>query len=1120
MGYIDSTATELGIDPLDPVQAINAAAKQYRERRDNGMTDEQALAAHYGGSGYMKSAAIAYAQDALAKAKAYRKLYERPADTQAATQSKAVPVAKPPAVADESPLDQIRQIADRMGEAGKRGYHAMVGSLNNARYLVGSGNTNDIALGLAEQFKAQDRQKTPGEKEVDAGLQEVTNAKGFWETVVAGGKAIATVVKNPADLATGIVEQGANMLPTIGGGVVGAGGGAATGGAIGSVVPGPGTAAGAATGAVIGGRAGMLAGTAAVEAGSELQQMVGERLQTAKKQPTAENIKLLLDDPVFRADALKRGVIKGLTVGVVDQLFMVFGGKILGAPARKLALTELAKQGVDVSTRKAASEALATAAGRAALEAASPGRAAKAAAMAAATGVDAIGEVAGEALSQELARGNVDKGDALAEGLYGVGQALVEPVIGLAMHKAYAAADAARGGDMRRLANEMDRAVKSGQFQVPADEVARRAMDPNAQPGMVDPNTSAPVAAPIAPQGPISRAAEAAKAAVPVPPVAGDVVNQDDLGGMLDSAIQGGGAEQIDASGQPVPAAEPKADIQAQVDAIHDPSSSKDTALITPNTKAEINTDGLMVLDTNQGQIVTSSPEKAAAIRASNGQLTTDEVGALLGYTTPKSETDGTVVQAHDTRGNVVSEEVTNQGNLGVATANAKEMAPKDGKVVATDAPAALAARAAKIEGQSGRSQAAKRRAISPERDDILAAIAKAGGLSRQDAKAQGIDPAEFNRRGHGIARVFTKNGLGFDGMAEILSQDGYTKYDANELLHKVSRALSGERVMAPQGYERQAAEEHALRAAAEGDMSPMESLAPETSEEMDPHERFLGAHLAHLADSAKGAVPRQWLEWALKAHNHDAQSAINAVDALMTPFSKEDFDYVRKAEAATGIKRADATAWLDAEEPPVPSRKSSGGDGRDLPKEQADNLELTQQTNAEIAAAEATARKTADQKAASERKADQKAKADAESKDFTLTGSDRASDANSQQGDLLSQSRKPKPAAKAAGAFDPVVDKITTQAQADMAERQLVQLRERIKSGEVADFGTRKHAQGIIEAIVRNLNEWDASQPDQEALNSIDGAGRLLGSKTAAPTTSFAATERAYGGRDAYARA
>lgn len=49
MQYIDSTAARMGINAYDPVQSIDAAARQLRERLDKGYSMQEAVQAHFGG---------------------------------------------------------------------------------------------------------------------------------------------------------------------------------------------------------------------------------------------------------------------------------------------------------------------------------------------------------------------------------------------------------------------------------------------------------------------------------------------------------------------------------------------------------------------------------------------------------------------------------------------------------------------------------------------------------------------------------------------------------------------------------------------------------------------------------------------------------------------------------------------------------------------------------------------------------------------------------------------------------------------------------------------------------------------------------------------------------------
>lgn len=49
MQYIDSTAAGMGINPYDPQQSIDAAAKQLKQRLDKGYSVQEAVSAHFGG---------------------------------------------------------------------------------------------------------------------------------------------------------------------------------------------------------------------------------------------------------------------------------------------------------------------------------------------------------------------------------------------------------------------------------------------------------------------------------------------------------------------------------------------------------------------------------------------------------------------------------------------------------------------------------------------------------------------------------------------------------------------------------------------------------------------------------------------------------------------------------------------------------------------------------------------------------------------------------------------------------------------------------------------------------------------------------------------------------------
>lgn len=437
----------------DPEQSVKAAAALLKSNFDTATGDWRQAVRRYNGSG---PRAEAYADDVMAKFTGKARSAKPASIDDQFSDEPIQPNARAFTADDFSddpieinqPLlaltpEQQRAIDEKpllgyLKDKGVEGFGNMEQSLNVARWAVAGGDPADIAEQLAKQFASQAQAaKSTGEKEMDAAYKEVTDAKGVVDTTIKGGKAIYTAITNPKALAGEVVGQAANSLPTIGAGAVGAGTGAGVG-ALAGAVP------GAIAGAVIGGRTGMAAGTTATELGGEVTDMIGKRLAESKQPPTAQNILAILSDKQFQNDALKQGLQKGLTVAAIDQVFMGIGGKVATAPVRKAATKQLAEQGIDVSTAAARKAALASPAGRAAVEAAKPTVAARVGAGAAATGVDSAGEVIGEGVSQQVARGEVDYGDALREGVASLGQSVVEPAIGGAMDSAKAAADAAR----------------------------------------------------------------------------------------------------------------------------------------------------------------------------------------------------------------------------------------------------------------------------------------------------------------------------------------------------------------------------------------------------------------------------------------------------------------------------------------------------------------------------------------------------------------------------------------------------------------------------------------------------------------------------------------------------
>lgn len=95
---------------------------------------------------------------------------------------------------------------------------------------------------------------------------------------------------------------------------------------------------------------------------------------------------------------------------------------------------------------------------------------------------------------------------------------------------------------------------------------------------------------------------------------------------------------------------------------------------------------------------------------------------------------------------------------------------------------------------------------VNPQLDDMLTAVAKYGGISREEAARIGLDPKMLNMRGMGGLVPFpVRGGTTVDEMATKLAQDGYP-------VDLLDDALRGYKVYAPQGHELMAARADAER--------------------------------------------------------------------------------------------------------------------------------------------------------------------------------------------------------------------------------------------------------------------------------------------------------------------
>lgn len=118
MQYIDSTASRMGINPYDPVQSIDAAARQLRERLDKGYSMQEAVQAHFGGDDRNQwgPKTAQYGKDVLGRAEKFLGGGQpvaagQPTQQQDQPQTRMGQIAQdyPPAQSAMEDMDQTRQ---------------------------------------------------------------------------------------------------------------------------------------------------------------------------------------------------------------------------------------------------------------------------------------------------------------------------------------------------------------------------------------------------------------------------------------------------------------------------------------------------------------------------------------------------------------------------------------------------------------------------------------------------------------------------------------------------------------------------------------------------------------------------------------------------------------------------------------------------------------------------------------------------------------------------------------------------------------------------------------------------------------------------------------------------
>ena len=304
--------------------------------------------------------------------------------------------------------------------------------------------------------------------------------------------------------------------------------------------------------------------------------------------------------------------------------------------------------------------------------------------------------------------------------------------------------------------------------------------------------------------------------------------------------------------------------------------------------------------------------------------------------------------------------------------------------------------------------QARDRRAVNRDRDSVVQATIKLGGITtewRQDTTGD----ARGNKNLPGIGALWSDNtGTSLDDMASLLDQSGYVPAGEMErdggvswLQSALRDELGGLRTHYAPGSMR--AEEILLQAEADRYAEDADREYARREEEYARIEAEYGAEIAAQARAYDEA-----------ARAHDEQ-ALADIQQLESRYEQQQQDYADVDAALDGEPLTEAGAAARDEQ----LRQADEREGRSAratarpspePAGQPGSFELEQQTERSLSEQAARQQAAAESEAQAQRQADQRAQADRDRDDFNLTGSDRTSDvaASRGQNDMFSFTPEP----------------------------------------------------------------------------------------------------------------
>ena len=310
----------------------------------------------------------------------------------------------------------------------------------------------------------------------------------------------------------------------------------------------------------------------------------------------------------------------------------------------------------------------------------------------------------------------------------------------------------------------------------------------------------------------------------------------------------------------------------------------------------------------------------------------------------------------------------------------------------------------------AAKANAKARDSINTDTDSLHAAIAKLGGMNRDElVKDWGADPKELAKLRSGIKLVAPTKGLSVDRIADSLKELGYIgedehgKHDLNELMDHFFNELGGDKHYTADGYARVAKDQEA--ALHEDYLAEKEIKDAEFTKLSETYQKDIDNQIGEFEDLTEEDHAKleqdlqQWEDWAKLNQHIIPDNRDEELDSSGRRLVSQDGEIGRDS-SREGPSNEDLYQPYEG----ARSKQEEVRGTRSGSQGTSEEFGLKGQTEEEARAQADQQAKLKQEQELKAKEAEQRAQADADRDSFNLTGSDRKADveaANGQQ-DLL----------------------------------------------------------------------------------------------------------------------